>query len=232
MASDSLIRLRSVSRRYGEAAAGCTALDHVDLDIARGESVAIVGRSGSGKTTLVNLLAGLDRTSEGSVQIGEVDLGRLSPAQLARWRGREVGIVFQFFQLLPSLTVRENILLAMDFVDVVPRAQRRARADDLLERLDIANEGSRLPQQLSGGQQQRAAIARALANDPPLLIADEPTGNLDSENSTRALDLLAGLAQTGKTVITVSHERDIATHFARIVTLRDGRIADDSGARA
>lgn len=146
MASDSLIRLRNVSRRYGEAAAGCTALDRVDLDIARGESVAIVGRSGSGKTTLVNLLAGLDRPDDGSVHMGEVELGTLSTAQLARWRGREVGIVFQFFQLLPSLTVHENILLAMDFAGVVPRAQRRARADALLERLDIAGEGARLPQ--------------------------------------------------------------------------------------
>lgn len=232
MASDSLIRLRNVSRRYGETATGCTALDRVDLDIAPGESVAIVGRSGSGKTTLVNLLAGLDRPSDGSVRMGEVELAHLSTAQLARWRGREVGIVFQFFQLLPSLTVRENILLAMDFVGVVPPAQRRPRTDGLLEQLGIAAEAGRLPQHLSGGQQQRAAIARALANDPPLVIADEPTGNLDSENSERALSLLAGLAQTGKTVITVSHERDVAAHFARVITLRDGRIAADTGARA
>ena len=232
MTSDSLIRLRNVSRRYGDGTAASVALDRVDVDIARGESVAIVGRSGSGKTTLVNLLAGLDRPDEGEVHMNGVDVNALSPAGLARWRGREVGIVFQFFQLLPSLTVRENILLAMDFAGVVPRGQRRARAGALLERLDIAAEGGRLPQQLSGGQQQRAAIARALANDPPLVIADEPTGNLDSENSARALGLLAGLAQSGKTVITVSHERDIGAHFARVITLRDGRIVDDSGARA
>jgi putative ABC transport system ATP-binding protein len=221
-----VIRLRDVGKDYDLPAGRFAALQHVTLEIDRGEFVAVVGRSGSGKTTLVNLLAGIDRPTSGEVWVAGALLGSLSESPLAEWRGRAVGLVFQFFQLLPTLTVVENVMLAMDFAGVVPRVQRRSRAMALLERVGIESQANKLPATLSGGQQQRAAIARALANDPPVLLADEPTGNLDSATSEAVLGLFSGLCDEGRTIVMVTHERDVRAYASQLVTLVDGRVAE------
>jgi putative ABC transport system ATP-binding protein len=229
-AAGALIRLTGVAKRY--AGAGATAaLAAVDLEVRPGECVALVGRSGSGKTTLVNLLTGIDTPSSGRIRVAGADVGAMSQESLARWRGSTVGIVFQFFQLLPTLTVAENVMLPMDFAGRLSAGARRLRAQALLERLGIPEQAGKLPADLSGGQQQRAAIARALANDPPIIVADEPTGNLDSATADAVLDLLASLARDGKTVLAATHERDLARFFTRTVVLSDGRVTSDSGGR-
>jgi putative ABC transport system ATP-binding protein len=226
--AEHVIRLDDVVKAYPLGGAGSViAVDHISLDIARGEFVAVVGRSGSGKTTLLNLLAGIDRPTSGSVRVAGADLGRLSESGLASWRGRQVGLVFQFFQLLPTLTVAENVMLPMDFARRIPVGQRRARARDLLDRVGVADQADKLPATLSGGQQQRAAIARALANDPALLLADEPTGNLDSHTADAVLDLFTSLNADGRTIVVVAHERDIRSVVGREVTLMDGRVVSD-----
>jgi putative ABC transport system ATP-binding protein len=222
------IQVRDVAKSYPLAAGEVIAVDHVSLDIGSGEFVAIVGRSGSGKTTLLNLLAGIDRPTSGTVHVAGANLGRLSESGLAGWRGRNVGLVFQFFQLLPTLTVVENVMLPMDFAKKVPVGQRRDRADELLDRVGIGNQADKLPSTLSGGQQQRAAIARALANDPPVLLADEPTGNLDSATADAVLDLFAALNADGRTIVVVTHERDIRSIVGREITLVDGRVVTDA----
>jgi putative ABC transport system ATP-binding protein len=223
------IQVNDAVKTYPAAGGGFTALDHVSLRIEHGEFVAVVGRSGSGKTTLLNLLAGIDRATSGTVHAAGANLGRLSQSGLAAWRGRKVGLVFQFFQLLPTLTVAENVMLPMDFARTIPAAQRRDRAHQLLERVGIGEQAGKMPATLSGGQQQRAAIARALANDPPLLLADEPTGNLDSATADAVLRLFADLNADGRTIVVVTHERDIRTIATREVTLADGRILTDQG---
>lgn len=222
------IRLRGVSKDYVSGARRFSALRQLSLDIGRGECVAVVGKSGSGKTTLINLLAGIDSPSEGEVDIAGQPVHRMSQEALAVWRGRQVGVVFQFFQLLPTLTVAENVMLPMDLCGTFKGPQRRARALALLDRLGIADQADKLPLDLSGGQQQRAAIARALANDPPIIVADEPTGNLDSATADAVMALLAQLAVDGKTVLVVTHERDLSRFFTRTVVLRDGRLSEDS----
>ena len=224
------VQLRGVVKAYTVAAGQFTALDHVNLEIAQGEFVTIVGRSGSGKTTLLNLLAGIDRPTSGGVFVDGTSLGLLSESRLAEWRGRNVGLVFQFFQLLPTLTVVENVQLPMDFAKSVPAAQRRSRAIALLDRVGIRDQADKLPTMLSGGQQQRAAIARALANDPPILLCDEPTGNLDSANRAAVLELFAELNTDGRTIVMVTHEHDAQSFATRTVTMVDGRVAD--GAQA
>lgn len=225
------IHVRDVVKTYPLGAGKFTAIDHLDLDVDYGEFVAIVGRSGSGKTTLLNLLAGIDRPSSGTVRAAEADLGSLSESGLASWRCHNVGLVFQFFQLLPTLSVIENIMLPMDFAEAIAVSERRKRAGELLDRVGIGNQADKLPATLSGGQQQRAAIARALANDPPLLLADEPTGNLDSVTAAAVLDLFAELNREGRTIVVVSHETDIRSIVGRQVTLQDGRVVDDERAR-
>jgi putative ABC transport system ATP-binding protein len=220
----SWIELCAVSKTYASAAGGFTALDGVNLSLPRGELTAVVGKSGSGKSTLVNLIAGLDRPTRGELNVGGVPVHTLDESRLAAWRGRNVGVVFQFFQLLPTLTVAENVLLPMDFCDTYPPLPARERMAMLLERVGIADQAHKLPAALSGGQQQRAAIARALANDPPLLVADEPTGNLDSRTADSVLELLSELTRAGKTVLVVTHERDVASKFDRTITLADGRV--------
>ena len=220
------VRMREVVKAYDVAAGRFTALDGVDLDIAQGEFVAVVGKSGSGKTTLLNLLAGIDRPTTGEVTVTGAALGSLSESALAEWRGRNVGLVFQFFQLLPTLTVAENVQLPMDFAKRVPLRERRSRALALLDRVGIADQADKLPAMLSGGQQQRAAIARALANNPPIMLADEPTGNLDSVNRTSVLELFAALNAEGRTIVMVTHEHDARAFATREVTMSDGRIAD------
>lgn len=222
-----LIDLQRIQKDYGTSAGSFTALQDINLRVRSGEFVAIVGKSGSGKTTLLNLLAGIDRPTRGAISIAGTRLDALSESQLAEWRGQTIGLVFQFFQLLPTLTVVENVMLPMDFAEIIPANQRRSRALQLLERVDIQDQADKLPVTLSGGQQQRAAIARALANDPPILMADEPTGNLDEATRTSVLELLANLNSDGRTIIIVTHERDISSYTSRQVTLVDGRIASD-----
>lgn len=219
-----LVSLRALSKSYESAGSSVSVLRNINLDIAIGERVAIVGKSGSGKTTLINLLTGIDSPSTGDIVIQGQSITALNQNALAQWRGKHIGIVFQFFQLLPTLTIQENIILPMDFCNQFPRNKRAARALELLERVGIADHAHKLPAALSGGQQQRAAIARALANDPPLLVADEPTGNLDSTNADHIMQLFTDLSRGGKTIITVSHERDISRYVDRIITLKDGEI--------
>jgi putative ABC transport system ATP-binding protein len=220
-----MIQLRGLQKTFRTPAGSFDALRGVDLDIAKGELVTVVGRSGSGKTTLLNLMAGIDRATAGEVTIGGERLGGMKPDRLARWRGKTVGVVFQFFQLLPTLTVAENVMLPMDLCNVRPPKERKARALDLLAQVDLADQAAKLPAQLSGGQQQRVAIARALANDPPVLLADEPTGNLDVSTGASILALFAGLAAAGKSVVIVTHERDSIPGARRTVTLFEGAIA-------
>jgi putative ABC transport system ATP-binding protein len=226
------IQVSDVVKTYPLSAGEVTAVDHLSLDIAQGEFVAVVGRSGSGKTTLLNLLAGIDRPTSGTVHAAGVDLGSLSESGLAAWRGQNVGLVFQFFPLLPTLTVVENVMLPMDFARKIPVGERRDRAEQLLEQVGVGDQADKLPATLSGGQQQRAAIARALANDPPLLLADEPTGNLDSITAEAVLALFADLHTDGRTIVVVTHERDIRSIAGRQVTLVDGRVVADEGERA
>jgi putative ABC transport system ATP-binding protein len=226
------IELSDVVKAYPLSAGEVIAIDHLDLDVARGEFVAVVGRSGSGKTTLLNLLAGIDRPTSGTVRVADADLGSLSESGLASWRGQNVGLVFQFFQLLPTLTVVENVMLPMDFAKKISVGDRRDRAQHLLGRVGIGDQADKMPATLSGGQQQRAAIARALANDPPILLADEPTGNLDSATAEAILELFADLNTDGQTIVVVTHERDIRSIVGREITLMDGRIVTDESASA
>jgi putative ABC transport system ATP-binding protein len=231
-AVERVIQLDQVVKAYPVGAGEFVAVDHVSLDVGRGEFVAVVGRSGSGKTTLLNLLAGIDRPTAGAVRVAGADLGRLSESGLAAWRGRNVGLVFQFFQLLPTLTVAENVMLPMDFAKRFPAGERRQRARQLLDRVGVGEQADKMPATLSGGQQQRAAIARALANDPPILLADEPTGNLDSATAAAVLEMFGDLHAEGRTIVVVTHERDIRSIVQREVTLSDGRVVADEGASA
>jgi len=221
-----LISLRGVGKTYASPAGAFQALAAVDLTIGRGEFVAVVGQSGSGKSTLLNLLGGIDRPSSGEIHIDGEPLHALPEKALSAWRGRAVGIVFQFFQLLPTLTAAENVMLPMDFGKRWMVRERRPRALDLLDRLGVADQADKLPGALSGGQQQRVAVARALANAPAILLADEPTGNLDSHTSQSLLTLFAELMRDGQTVVMVTHERAAIQHATRVVTLADGRIVN------
>ena len=226
-----LISLRGVSKWYETPSGRFEALKDVDLDVRQGECIAVVGKSGSGKTTLINVITGIDSPSSGEVHVAGASVHSMSQEQLAVWRGRNVGVIFQFFQLLPTLTVAENVMLPMDFCGTYPSAERRPRALALLERLGIADQADKLPSDLSGGQQQRAAIARALANDPPILVADEPTGNLDSRTADDVMSLFAELALEGKTVLMVTHERDVSRFFTRTIALADGVVQAPSSRR-
>jgi putative ABC transport system ATP-binding protein len=219
-----LIELRHVTKAYQVAGGSFLALKDVDMQVDAGEFVAVVGKSGSGKSTLINMITGIDTPTSGEVLVASAAVHEMDQEQLAVWRGRNVGIVFQFFQLLPTLTIAENVILPMDFCNTFPPNDRRARAISLLEKVGIAEQADKLPSDLSGGQQQRAAIARALANDPPVLVADEPTGNLDSQTSDAVMQLFANLAAEGKTVVMVTHERDLTQYFTRSITLSDGRL--------
>jgi putative ABC transport system ATP-binding protein len=232
MSNEPVIDVRAVTKNYLSPAGDFPALRGVDLQVTAGQFLAVVGRSGSGKTTLLNLLAGIDRPTSGELRIAGTDVHTLREARLAAWRGRTVGLVFQFFQLLPTLTVAENVMLPMDFCGTVAARHRRTVALDLLDRVGIAEQADKLPAALSGGQQQRAAIARALANDPPVVLADEPTGNLDSGTAAAVLELFTTLAQAGKAVVMVTHERDLSGYADRQLTLADGLVADDAAVPA
>ena len=222
-----MIERRTVSKTYPVAVSGFTALKGVDLKFSTGEYVAIVGKSGSGKSTLLNMLTGIDHPSTGKVVINGADVHVLGESELASWRGKNIGIVFQFFQLVPTLTVLENVLLAMDFVNAIPTKERQPRAEMLLKQVGIGQHGHKLPSALSGGEQQRAAIARALANDPPILVADEPTGNLDSHTAEHIQSLFKDLVNGGKTVIVVTHDTAPSAEFERVITLKDGMVESD-----
>jgi putative ABC transport system ATP-binding protein len=225
--AEPVIVLRHVTRTFPGAAGPFTALDDVSLTIHRGEFAVVVGQSGSGKSTLLGLLAGIDRPTSGEVVVGGTPVHALSERAISSWRGKAVGIVFQFFQLLPTLTAAENVMLPMDFCDTWPVAERRDRARALLERLGVADQADKFPPKLPGGQQQRVAIARALANAPALLLADEPTGNLDSRTSASMLELFRSLVQEGQTVVMVTHEQSARRLASRTITLADGRIVDN-----
>jgi putative ABC transport system ATP-binding protein len=220
-----LIELQGLHKTYATPAGTFTALRGVDLNVGAGEFLAVVGKSGSGKSTLLNLVGGIDRPTAGSVRIGGAAIQGMSENDLAIWRGRHVGLVFQFFQLLPTLTVAENVMLPMDFSSSIPPAARRSRSLELLDRVGVADQANKLPSALSGGQQQRVAIARALANQPPVILADEPTGNLDSTTAREVLSLFRDLAGGGTTVIIATHERDISTLVDRTVQIADGALA-------
>ncbi|HLV98667.1 MAG TPA: ABC transporter ATP-binding protein [Ktedonobacterales bacterium] len=227
-----LVQVEQVSRLIGPRTQPVTVLDALTFDIPTGSLFAITGPSGSGKSTLLHLLTGLDRPSAGHIRIAGQDLGQMREDTAARWRGRHVGVVFQFFQLLPTLTAQENVLLALELGKVVPRRQWRSRAQQCLERVGLAPYARRLPSELSGGQQQRVAIARALANEPALLVADEPTGNLDSRTAAQVFDVLAHLTRAGTTVLYVTHDQALAARATARIALFDGRIVGAAGTQA
>jgi putative ABC transport system ATP-binding protein len=228
-----LIELRGVNKEFLSPGGRVKVLNNINLTIKQGEFVAIVGKSGSGKSTLLNMITGIDRPSTGEVLVAGTRVPFLSEGPLAAWRGRAIGIVFQFFQLLPTLTVAENVMLPMDFTGFCPAPKRRERALALLGQVGIIEQADKLPSALSGGQQQRAAIARALANDPPLLVADEPTGNLDGRTAGEVIGLFSNFAGSGKTVIIVTHERDVTTFADRAIVLSDGSVESElQGARS
>jgi putative ABC transport system ATP-binding protein len=221
---DGFIRFERVSKVYETGAGSFCALREVDLTIQPGELISIVGKSGSGKTTLVNMLTGIDMPSSGGVFVGGTPVHELDEGARSVWRGKNVGVVFQFFQLLPALSIIENVRLPMDLGEALPVKEREERAMALLEKVDLADAANLLPSHLSGGQQQRAAIARALANDPPIIATDEPTGNLDTHASETVMRLFEDLVAGGKTVLMVTHDAELARHASRIIRLSDGEI--------
>lgn len=227
-----LIELRGVYKSYQTAAGDYPVLKGIDLQFQAGEFVSIIGKSGSGKTTLLNMITGIDRPTSGEVWVNGSALHQMSEGQMARWRGRNLGIVFQFFQLLPTLSILENILLAMDFAGKIPSSERKARALHLLDLVGLADHAYKLPLALSGGQQQRVAISRALANDPPVIIADEPTGNLDSKTAESVFELFNQLVAQGKTIIIVTHDSGLAKRTHQTALIADGEIVNEYVARA
>jgi putative ABC transport system ATP-binding protein len=220
-----LIELAGVEKVYRTGKVEYRALRGVDLRIESGDMVAIVGPSGSGKSTIMNMVTGIDRPSAGTVTVDGQRIDEMSEEELAIWRGRRVGVIFQFFQLLPTLTALENAMLPLDFARRVPKRERAPLAMRNLELVGLADKADNLPSEMSGGQQQRVAIARALAADPPLLIGDEPTGNLDTRTAAEMFDLLQRLNAEGSTVLYVTHDRDLAAQAHRTVTIRDGVVA-------
>jgi len=222
-----LIQLDAVTKSYPTGAGELAVLKDVSLQVQPGEFVSVTGPSGSGKSTLLNMITGIDRPNAGSVTIGGQAIHTLNENQLARWRGQHVGVIFQFFQLLPTLTILENVLLPMDFCGVFQHGQRRDRAMYLLEQVGIADQAYKLPISLSGGQQQRAAIARALANDPQVVVGDEPTGNLDTATADEVFRLFEELISQGKTLVIVTHDIGLSERTGRVLHIRDGRLAHD-----
>jgi putative ABC transport system ATP-binding protein len=222
-----LIEMRGVEKQYRTGKLEFAALRGIDLAVGPGEMVAVVGPSGSGKTTILNMITGIDRPTAGQVTVAGADLNSMSEERLARWRGETVGIVFQFFQLLPTLTALENAALPMDFQRRWKPAERWERARKHLTEVGLGDKADHLPLELSGGEQQRVAIARALACDPKLVVGDEPTGNLDSETGAAMLGLLASLNAAGSTVLFVTHDMSLASRARRIVTIKDGRVVAD-----
>lgn len=223
-----LISLHGVSKTYSTGEVAFTALKDVDLTVDAGEFVGVVGASGSGKSTLLNLIAAIDRPSDGRVVVGDVVVSDLTENEAARWRGRNLGVIFQFFQLIPTLNLVNNVMLPMDFCGVRSRGERATVARELLARVGLADHADKLPSQVSGGQQQRAAIARALANDPPIIVGDEPTGNLDSASAASMMALFDTLVASGRTVVLVTHDQKLAERTGRRVLVQDGSLIEPS----
>jgi putative ABC transport system ATP-binding protein len=228
-AAQPLIDLRHVVKTYHSLAGSVRALHGIDLQVYPGEFLIVMGKSGSGKTTLVNMITGLDRSTSGEIWVDGSPLHRFSTEKAARLRGKTMGVVFQSFELLPTLTVLQNVMLPMDFARRFSLREQRLRAIQLLEQVDIGDHARKYPTALSGGQQQRLAIARAMANDPLILVADEPTGSLDSATATAVIDLFADLVRQGRTILIVTHDKDVARRGSRIITLADGQIIDTRG---
>ena len=226
-----LIDLQKVVKAYHTPVGDFMALRGVDLKIGTGEFVAVIGKSGSGKTTLINMITGIDKPTSGNINIGGVSVHTLREGPMAEWRGRNVGVIFQFFQLLPMLSCIENIMLPMDFCNLYTPRQRKERALHLLKQVGLEEHAYKLPSEISGGQQQRVAIARALANDPPILVADEPTGNLDSRTAVTIFNLFEELVDQGKTILMVTHDQDLAKRVSRTIVIADGEIIDEYLAR-
>ncbi len=222
------IELSAVRKIYVTGAGEFVALRGIDLQVKTGEFAAVVGKSGSGKSTLINMIAGIDRPTSGEVWVAGTPVHTLTENQIAVWRGRTVGVVFQFFQLLPTLTALENVMIPMDFCNVHKAEERPELAMALLELVGVGEQADKLPAALSGGEQQRVAIARSLANDPALLVADEPTGNLDDQTASSVIDLFGDLARRGKTILMVTHDMDLARRSSRIVTMSAGHIVSSA----
>ena len=231
-ADSPMIDLRRVDKYYQSAAGDYHALKNIDLCICGGEFVSIIGKSGSGKSTLLNMITGIDRPTSGEVYVHGTAIHELNENQLAVWRGENLGIIFQFFQLLPALNLKQNVILPMDLAGKFTSRERRERAEHLLEIVGLTEHMHKLPSMISGGQQQRAAMARALANDPPVLIADEPTGNLDSKTAATVFALFNQLVAEGKTVIIVTHDSSLARHAHRTALIADGEIVNEYIAKA
>ena len=227
--NNTLIDLQQIVKKYRSLAGEVIALKGIDLQVKQGEFLVIMGKSGAGKTTLVNMITGLDRCNSGEIWVAETPVHKLKPEKAARWRGQTIGVVFQTFELLPTLTVLQNVTLPMDFANRYSIRQQRKRAIHLLEQVEIAEHAHKPPTAVSGGQQQRVAIARAMANDPPILVADEPTGSLDSVTSEAVIDVFEELVNQGKTVVLVTHDEDVAKRGTRTITLADGEIIADNG---
>lgn len=222
-----LVDVRDVVKSFPVGGTTVTVLKGLCLEVTRGEFVTVVGPSGNGKSTLLNMITGIDRPSGGEVLVTGKQVHKMSENQLAAWRGQHVGIIFQFFQMLPSLSLLQNVILPMDFARKYSQRERRERAMNLLEIVGLEDQANKLPSMVSGGQQQRAAIARSLANDPELIVADEPTGNLDTRTAADVFDLFVKLVEQGKTMIMVTHDKELARRVPRVVEIIDGRITRD-----
>ncbi|MCX6018556.1 MAG: ABC transporter ATP-binding protein [Chloroflexi bacterium] len=225
---DCLMALVDVKKAYKTDVGDFYALKGINIEINAGEFVGVVGKSGSGKSTLINMITGIDRPTSGEIWVNGQPIHGLDENRMARWRGRSMGVVFQFFQLLPTLTVVENVMLPMDFCRMYTPKERRARAMDLLARVEMVEQASKLPSQISGGQAQRVAIARSLATDPPIVMADEPTGNLDSRTADAVFQLFEDLVSQGKTFLMVTHDNELANRLHRVITIADGILVSDS----
>jgi ABC-type lipoprotein export system ATPase subunit len=229
---DAMIQMHQIVKTFKNAAGEFTVLKGIDLALNRGEFVAIVGKSGSGKSTLLNMITGIDHPTSGQVIVGGNDIYKMTESQRSLWRGKTLGIVFQFFQLLPMLTILENVMLPMDYVDLYDFDERPRRAMDLLAMVGLEKQAHKLPTAISTGQQQSAAIARALATDPPVIVADEPTGNLDSRSADAIIGLFETLVEQGKTIVMVTHDPSLTERTSRTIVIADGELIDETVARA
>jgi putative ABC transport system ATP-binding protein len=225
--NNKVVEIKDIVKRFPMGGGEITILKGISFDVKKSEFVTIVGPSGNGKSTLLNMITGIDRPSDGNVLVTGRDLNQMSENDLAAWRGEHVGIIFQFFQMLPSLNLLHNVMLPMDFANKYHPRERKERAMHLLEIVDLADQADKLPGMVSGGQQQRAAIARALSNDPMLLVGDEPTGNLDSRTAGDVFDLFYDLVEQGKTMLMVTHDKELARRVPRVIEITDGNITRD-----
>ena len=227
-----LIEIKNLRKVYQTPAGDFTAVNGINVEVQRGEFVAIIGKSGSGKSTFINMITGIDRPTSGEIVINGAPVHSFTEAQMAAWRGRNLGIVFQFFQLFPTLTILENIILPMELNNLYSKSERKERAMHLLEKVEMTEQAHKLPSAISGGQQQRVAIARALANNPPLLVADEPTGNLDSRTAEKIFSLFEDLVASGVTILMVTHDSDLARRVNRTILISDGEVVNEYLVRA